>query len=528
MDNNNKLMLLDCTLRDGGYINDWNFGYSTSKDIIENLVKAGLDIVEVGFLRNIDKYDKNKTISDNIEALNKLLPNKATNTMFSAMAMQSNYNIDKLIQYTGKGIELIRVTAHDYDLLAGFDYAKKIKEKGYKVSINPINIMGYSDKAILEIIEKVNDINPWQFSVVDTFGSMRKHDLERIIGIVDNNLNKNIRLALHLHENMSLSFSLAQQFIDKNIRRNISVDSSLMGMGRVPGNLPTELIVDYANNYANKNYNTEYIFDAIYNHIAPLKTMSKWGYMPEYFLSAKLNLHRNYAEFFINKDDLTTEDINNLLSNIPDTKKNNFDKEYAQVLYEEYKNNLVDDRISYEIFKTNVKNKTILILAPGKSLKTYKTQIERFIKKENPVVITLNFVSDDFDSNYIFFANNKRYNQFVDKIDFNKLIISSNVNNVNNCLCFNYGDLKGKITQDENSLLLLLKLLIKSSIYKVYIAGADGYDASINYVDDKMHLKKNKDIKYNKNVSEFINNLNIEVCYITPTQYKTKGETNEK
>jgi len=176
------LKLLDCTLRDGGYVNDWKFGFNTAKDIIYRLTKANIDVVEVGFLRNVEGYDPNITVCNSIEELNKLLPENTGNTMYSAMAMRSNYDIDKLTPYTGRGIEMIRITAHDYDIEDGMDFARAVKEKGYKLSINPINIMGYSDERILWIIDQVNQIQPYQFSIVDTFGSMKRRDLDRIVG----------------------------------------------------------------------------------------------------------------------------------------------------------------------------------------------------------------------------------------------------------------------------------------------------------------------------------------------------------
>lgn len=90
------IKLLDCTLRDGGYVNDWNFGFKSTCQIIRTLVKAGVDIVEVGFLRNIEKYNPDITVCNHIEELNKLLPQNRGNTIFSAMAMRSNYDINKL------------------------------------------------------------------------------------------------------------------------------------------------------------------------------------------------------------------------------------------------------------------------------------------------------------------------------------------------------------------------------------------------------------------------------------------------
>ncbi len=157
------LQLLDCTLRDGGYVNDWQWGFRRARDIIHALVRSGVDVVEVGFLRNVDDYNPDVTVCNRIEELNKLLPANRRETMFSAMAMRSNYDIKKLSPYKGEGIEMIRVTAHDYDIKDGMDFARAVKEKGYRLSINPINIMGYSDERILWILKQVNDIHPYQF-----------------------------------------------------------------------------------------------------------------------------------------------------------------------------------------------------------------------------------------------------------------------------------------------------------------------------------------------------------------------------
>ena len=93
--------------------------------------------------------------------------------MYSGMAMRSNYDIAKLSPYEGHGIEMLRITAHDYDIREGMDFAREVKARGYKLSINPINIMGYADKDLLWILDQVNEIHPYQFSIVDTFGSMR-------------------------------------------------------------------------------------------------------------------------------------------------------------------------------------------------------------------------------------------------------------------------------------------------------------------------------------------------------------------
>ena len=164
-----NIKLLDCTLRDGGYINDWNFGYHTAKSIIRQLVDSQVDYVEIGFLRDCE-YDRNKTLYNNCREMIPVLPEKRGNTLFTAMVLHNKYNVDKLEECDGKTIDAVRVTFHDYDIDEGLTFIKRVKEKGYKVFCNPINIMGYSDEMILKLLEKVNQIRPYAFSIVDTFG----------------------------------------------------------------------------------------------------------------------------------------------------------------------------------------------------------------------------------------------------------------------------------------------------------------------------------------------------------------------
>ena len=116
-----NVKLLDCTLRDGGYVNDWRWGFAPARQIIRTLTRAGTDIVEVGFLRNVGEYDPDVTVCNTIEELNRLLPEDSRGTMYSGMAMRSNYDISKLSEYSGQGIEMIRITAHDYDIRDGMD-----------------------------------------------------------------------------------------------------------------------------------------------------------------------------------------------------------------------------------------------------------------------------------------------------------------------------------------------------------------------------------------------------------------------
>lgn len=520
--NNNNLKLLDCTLRDGGYVNDWKWGFQGAKDIIHSLVKANVDIVEVGFLRNVEGYDENITVCNRIEELNRLLPEDKGNSMFSAMAMRSNYDINKLTPYSGEGIEMIRVTAHEYDIEDGMDFAREVKAKGYKLSINPINIMGYSDEKILWILNQVNDIQPYQFSIVDTFGSMKRRDLDRIVSLVDNNLNKNIRVALHLHENMSLSCCLAQNFIDKRLNRPVAVDGSLMGMGRIPGNLPIELIADYLNDYTENVYDIDYMMDAIQDYIAPIKGKPEWGYTPAYFLSARFNLHRNYAEHYLKKGDLTNRDINHILARFDRSKANTFDKDYADQMYEEYKNHQIDDKKDREKLKTAVCGKEVLVLAPGSSLARDEKKIRQYIDKVHPIVISVNFIPENLPLDFAFFSNNKRFAKWErEENEHYAMIATSNLTDSNAEYWIDYNSLSSTFKQGCNSFIMLLKLLKDLGMSHVTAAGADGYTPKgHNYYNDTMRSYTTHDNQFNTAVTEAICKLGMDVSFLTPSAYE--------
>lgn len=512
------LKLLDCTLRDGGYVNDWRFGFNCARDIINQLTKANIDVVEVGFLRNVDGYNSDVTVCNHIEELNRLLPENTGNTMYSAMAMRSNYDINKLTPYSGKGIEMIRITAHDYDIEDGMDFAREVKAKGYKLSINPINIMGYSDERILWIIDQVNHIQPYQFSIVDTFGSMKRRDLDRIVSLVDNNLDRNIRVALHLHENMSLSCCLAQAFIDKHLNRPVAVDGSLMGMGRIPGNLPIELIADYCNDYTGKSYDIDYLMDAIQDYIAPIKGQPEWGYTPAYFLSARFNLHRNYAEHYLKKGDLTIRDINHILARFDDRKKTAFDAVYADSLYEDYKNNQIDDSDSRAELYSILSGKDVLLIAPGLSIVTHEKEIREFIRTKKPVVISVNFIPESFNVDFAFFSNNKRFSK-LDSFTC-QTIVTSNLVEGRSDYRIDYNSLSGAFNQGCNSFIMILKLLKEMDLREIHAVGADGYtEDGKNYYNANIRSYTEHGSRFNLAVSDAIRNLDVKVDFLTPSAY---------
>lgn len=521
-----RIKLLDCTLRDGGYINDWNFGNHTIKDIIAKLVESGVDYVETGFLRDC-LYDPDRSLFNNCAEIANVLPEKRGKTMFTAMALHNKYDIDKLEPYDGRTIDAIRITFHDYDIEEGLTYIQKVIDKGYKVFANPINIMGYSDNMILNLLEKVNRIHPYAFSIVDTFGSMMKEDLQRIYSLVEHNLDKDIVIGLHLHENLALSYSLAQDFISMKVsERECVIDASMLGMGRAPGNLCMELIMDYVNKRQEGYYNINPVLDGIDDYIVQLKEIEPWGYNTAYSLSAKYNLHRNYAEFLLDKGRLRAKQINQILGSIENCKKTAYDEEYIEKLYQAFQSNEIDDADFLLEMKRICEKRRILILAPGSTILMQEDKIKKFMEKERPLVIAANFLPDNLSVDYVFCCNAMRFEMLQGMKREIDLIVTSNL--LEMCTgkerLVNYSDLS--FDEDgtcDNSVIMLLKLLRRLEVKVVDVAGFDGYRSNgSDYVASYMASKHTKGEKENIRIKKYLKQLEqtIQIDFLTESLYQ--------
>lgn len=150
---------------------------------------------------------------------------------------------------------------------------------------------------------------------------MYKNDLLRMFYIVDHNLDKEISLGFHSHNNLQMSFANAQELAQLNTARSMIIDASVLGMGRGAGNLNTELLVQYLNTNFFANYNILDIMSLLDEFIRPLKVTYNWGYEVAYFVAAIAGCHPNYASFLLNMHTLRMQDINSILTDLDEDKK---------------------------------------------------------------------------------------------------------------------------------------------------------------------------------------------------------------
>ena len=524
MKGNKDIILLDCTLRDGGHLTNSYFGREVIIDIISKLIESNIDVIEAGFLKDCI-FDENVACYNNIEEAMSVLPKNKGNSSYSLMLQEDLYDISKLEKCDGK-IEIIRVSFHEFDLNEGLECAQKVVDKGYKCFINPINILGYDDEKLLKIIAKVNQIHPEGFTIVDTFGSMRKKDLMRLYYLVDHNLEPDIKIAIHLHENQAMAFSLAQSFIEiKSLKRHVCIDGSLYGMGRIPGNLCIELIMEYINEYMGEQYNMEPIYDAIDDYIIDIKNKIPWGYSTAYALSAHHRLHRTYAEFLLDKGKLRTKQINQILSMIDPEHKARFDKKYIEELYQKYQNNEIDNTKVLEKLKSDLKDKSVLLIAPGRSLEYYQNEI---LEKASEVDITISvgFVWEKLICDYFFCSNIKRWDMYGKKNYPSKKIITSNLipTNFHYDFVINFSDYCYSLNEFfDDSGIMAIKFLINMNVKNIYLAGFDGYKNDKNFVVPQLEVRPTNEMRKSQfMMTQILASLKKDnpIYFVTPSSYE--------
>ncbi|TKC15504.1 aldolase catalytic domain-containing protein [Robertmurraya kyonggiensis] len=528
----NKIMILDCTLRDGGYINGWNFGEETIKKVIHKLTESKIDIIECGFLDE-EGVDYNKSLFNSVERMREFIEPKEHHIMYVGMIAQPYIPIELISECDGNSIDGIRLTFHEDEIDEALVYGKQLIDKGYKVFIQPVGTTSYSDASLLDLIQRVNQLNPYAFYLVDTLGIMYKNDLLRMFHLLDHNLHDSISIGFHSHNNLQLSFSNAQELLTLPTKRNIIIDSSVFGMGRGAGNLCTELITQYINENIETRYETIPLLQIIDEHLNRISLEAKWGYSIPYFLAAIYRCHPNYAYHLINKQTLSVKSISAILSMIPRIKRDMYDKEHLEELYINYQSNLIDDFHTLEELREMVQNRDLLVLAPGKSIENEKEEVQAFIRNENPYVISVNFIPQFFCVDAVFISNSKRFEKVEDtfhqKNEAMSCITTSNitVSNKYTTLQVNYSDLLNENPMiADNAALMLLKLLRRLSVKSVYFAGFDGFtiNQSTNYFTPNLNTNAKPEdlVKINDAIRQYLSFMEkkMEIQFITSTVYR--------
>lgn len=519
-----KIHLVDSTLRDGGYINDWKFGEKAIRAVCKKLGQAGIDAIEVGFVKGND-FSKDRTVFPDVQCASDLITPKNPNVMYIGMLdMSAPVPKERICSCDGKSFDALRVIFKKNKIEEGYDYCKYVKEQGYKVFVQLVGTDNYTDKEFVETIHKFNTLKPDVVYIVDSFGLIKRKHFLRLLYLADNNLAPGIALGYHSHNNLQQAFGNAEAMAESNLRRDMYIDACVFGMGRGAGNLNLELFAEYMNENFNSHYRIEPMLEIADEYLNDIYKKNPWGYSLPFYLSASNACHPNYAIYYGKKNTLTVKSFNELLKSIEADDRKNYSKDKAEKYYLEYQKNFLDDRETLQELQCWLNNRSVLLLAPGASLKQNREKVKQYIVDNKPVVVSLNFVTDDFKIDGIFSSNMRRYHNLDQKSDI-KRIITSNIQEAKYYdYMVNYASYISEYPEIvDNSGLMLLKLLMAIGVKTVAVAGMDGYVQRDNYFNEMLDFQFKDMTRRNLLIADELKDIRkkINIEFLTPSLYES-------
>jgi 4-hydroxy 2-oxovalerate aldolase len=338
-----KINLLDSSLRDGGYVNNWNFGEDNIYNIVNALVESNTEFIECGFLGKND--NKDRSIFNNLLELNLAMPHLYKTTPLPAYTVMLNFADKDLfdaedINNINEQSVYIRLAFFKEDRLEALMYAKYLMNLGYRIIMQMMATHMYSDIELKKFISEVNQTELVALSIVDSFGMFTDFELGQYFGILNSSLNTDIWIGFHGHNNLNMAVSNCFRFIAmaEVHNRDILIDGSVCGMGRGAGNCPIEILMPFLNTNYNKEYKLSSIALIYDKCLADIKSKTPWGYSMHYMASAILGINPSYVWYLETKGIVDLDKLMIVLKLIPDENKHTLNK---KVLHDILKNEVL-------------------------------------------------------------------------------------------------------------------------------------------------------------------------------------------
>lgn len=529
------VMLLDCTLRDGGYVNDWKFGRDNIVSIFERIVDAGVDIIEIGFLDERRPFDPDRSIMPDTDCVGRIFGDlDRRETMVVGMIDYGTCSLEHIRPASECFLDGIRVIFKKHLREPAMAFCAELKKLGYKVFAQLVSITSYEDDEMLDLIRLANDVQPFAVSIVDTYGLMHQDNLMHYFDMLNDGLDASIALGYHAHNNFQMGYAnciaVLNRKMNGEVHRPMLVDGSIYGMGKSAGNAPIELIAMYMNHRMGKQYVISQILESIDSNIRSFYQASTWGYNMFYYLAASNDCHPNYVAYLMQKQTLSIKSVNDILGRIEGDKKLLYDKNVVEQLYQDYQTHEVNDEDAMHALRDILRDKTILLVGPGSNMTRQKEKVLSFCEAEKPFIISINRIPVYLKPDLIFVSNAKRYVSLATRLAREKysIVATSNVTGTSKDAfdyVLNFSSLMDKDAEYiDNSLAMFLKALVSLGIPQVTLAGFDGYsDRRQNYADPSMEYDfvKQKAEYFNNYMRQFLKNLKdkMRVDFLTDTLY---------
>ncbi|SGY94560.1 Pyruvate carboxyltransferase [Moritella viscosa] len=529
-----KFNILDCTLRDGGYYNNWDFDDAVVTAYLKAMAEANIDYVELG-LRNFPKaaflgafaY----TTEEHINSLD--LPiGPIYGVMVDAKTiLESGLNVEDAINAlfvpaNKSKVNLVRVAAHFHEVESSGLIVKHLKKLGYIVGYN---LMQAGGKSADVISDKARQAAEWDavdaLYFADSLGNMDCDEVNRIVAAL--RVHWSGPLGIHTHNNMGKGLDNTLAAKDAGVTW---LDTTITGMGRGAGNTQTESLLAILDKH-DSIYNSKPVYELVIRYFESMQKDFGWGSNLLYFLGAQNDVHPTYIQNLLSNTHYGTDEIVgaiDYLSKLEGTTSYNGVVLDTALTFTDNNSEVSGSTNSKSLFD----RKDVLILTNGPSTTKYAKSIELYIKAVKPVVVSVNIV-DVIPSEYIdyyivshnskFLSDAKSYNKLDKPIILPKHRFSKNeLNAMNDNEIIDYGiEIKSNyfIVEDTYSVLpfditigYVLAVLLNSKAKSISTVGFDGYEKNDPRQTEMLTIIE----LFNKNTQA------LEITSLTPSSYPVK------
>ncbi|MFH1457816.1 MAG: aldolase catalytic domain-containing protein [Candidatus Omnitrophota bacterium] len=303
-----KIKVLDCTIRDGGLINNHDFDFRFVRAVYKALSEAGVDYMEMGY-KNSKRLFSQKEFGTwkfcDDDAIKKVIDGIESNTKISVMVDVDRVDAEDVSPRKESPVSMIRVASYVKDIDKAIYLVNHFADKGYETTVNIMAISRALDNELTEALEQLEKESKADcIYIVDSFGALYQETTEFLIKKAKS-IIKTKEIGIHAHNNQQLAFG---NTIEAIIHDANFVDGTVYGLGRAAGNCPLELILGFLKN---PKFDIRPVLDLISKEFIPLREKMEWGYIIPYAITGILDEHpraamalrgsdkkENYREFY--------------------------------------------------------------------------------------------------------------------------------------------------------------------------------------------------------------------------------------
>ena len=284
-DRRRRIKVLDCTIRDGGICNQWQFSEDQVRRTFEALVECGVEYMEVGYRTQDGHFDPSEVgpwrfCSE--EDLAKVVePGKIK---ISTMLDIGRVGPDEIPPCSDSLVDVVRIATYAHQMDEALALLDHSLEQGYETFLNLMAISTLEPRDIDRALEQMAASGVHNVAIVDSFGALFPYHVRYLVHKYMNYLGEGIKVGVHFHNNQQQAFANSIVAIDEGVD---FVDATIHGMGRGAGNAPLELLLFYLDN---PRYDVRPVLELV-DEFASLRDELRWGYHLPYAITGYFNIH---------------------------------------------------------------------------------------------------------------------------------------------------------------------------------------------------------------------------------------------